>query len=280
MTGTMTGRRFLRLVALALAASAAPFLVAKAAPPADPTATPVLLELFTSESCNKCPPADSVLTLLVETQPVEGAHIVAIAPHVTWSPSRVPEWKDPFATPALEARHDGYAASLGRRDTYTPQVIVDGVSELPGQNYRRVTRAIARAAEQPKALAVSIEVVPAAAESLAFRISVRPQGAPPAAGAAATPPAGAEILLVLTEDGIMNHVTAGENAGRTLRHDRVVRSLVTAGRIEGDGAAATRTVSATVAAPAAWKRDRLTAVAFVQETASRRVLGVAERALR
>jgi len=261
------------ILALALTAGAARAAAAQGSAhhtrvhaPIDPTAVPVLLELFSTESCNKCPPADSVLSLLVDTQPVDGARIIAIEPHVNIESP----WTDPFAMPACQARQDAYTASFHRNSSYTPQAVVDGSVELPGYNKMRVLHMISHAADQPKPYAVMIEPLEAGGDSLALNITVKSQGPAPTA---ANPPGPADILVVITEDGLGGTPTSGENAGRPLHHDHVARAFITAGHLDGPPASPVRVTARTALSPA-WHRDQLTAVVFVQDTTSRHILGV------
>src|ERR1700693_1410136 len=111
----------------------------------DPASTPVLVELFTSEGCSSCPPADALLSRLGRTQPVHGANIIILEEHVDYW-DRL-GWKDPFSSEAATARHNDYGAAFGDLQISTPQMVVDGHAQFIGSSDSDAVRAI-RAASQ------------------------------------------------------------------------------------------------------------------------------------
>jgi hypothetical protein len=219
------------------------------------------VELFTSEGCSSCPPADLALARLDRTQPVAGAEIVPLSLHVDYW-NRL-GWADPFSSESFSARQSDYSRAWGESRVYTPQVVVDGRAELVGSDERKARRAVEEAARLPKA---TIELLPAApGESAALRIRVR--SLPPV-----TPGDTAELLVAITEDRLATDVPRGENAGRRLAHTAIVRDLAVVGTVQPGSLFETERP---LRLKADWKRNALHAVAFIQERKSRKVLGVA-----
>ena len=230
----------------------------------------MLVELFTSEGCSSCPPADEVMTRLAKTQPVPGAEIIALGEHVDYW-NRL-GWTDPFSSAEFSRRQREYASAFSSDEVYTPQMIVDGEQEFVGSNMAKARAAIARAASMPKA---TVEIRQAedqgsashATNSLKLEISVHDLPA-------AKPGESADVMLALTEDGLSSNVTRGENSGRRLTHNAVVRQLIVIGRInheEGGSFSAAPVLNI----PGGWNRKTGHVVVFVQERSSRRVLGAA-----
>jgi hypothetical protein len=240
-------------------------------PPVDSKIVPVLVELFTSEGCSSCPPADELLANLERTQPIPGAQIITLGEHVDYW-NRL-GWADPFSSAQFSARQSQYANAFNKDDVYTPQAVVDGRAEFVGSNASRAREAIAAAARSPKA-AVTVSIatgVKTQAAEIPLRIRIENI---PAISASDT----AEVLLAITESNLRSEVARGENSGRSLKHTSVVRRLSQIGNIDSknDGAF---NADALARIEKVWKRENLKAVVFVQERASRRVLGVALLAL-
>jgi hypothetical protein len=236
--------------------------------PADGARSPVIVELFTSEGCSSCPPADAVLAQLQQTQPVAGAEVITLSEHVDyWN---YIGWTDPFSSSAFSARQETYARAFGQQDSiYTPQMIVDGQTEFNGSAMNKAREAIAKAARSPKAdVRIVIPETKTQKDDQKVRLNVSVKNVPPADRGDV-----AEVILAITEDNLSSNVSRGENSGRKLAHTAVVREMRSLGR--ADPATKAFNSETTMAIAKGWKRDDLRAVVFVQERARRRVLGAA-----
>jgi hypothetical protein len=249
----------------------APKLTAEADTAAKPTPVeagraPVVVELFTSEGCSSCPPADALLAQLDRTQPVGGAEVIPLAMHVDyWN---YLGWADPFSSHEFSERQGEYARAYGKDGVYTPQMIVDGVKEFPGGNSTGALDAIGKAALVPKA-DVRFERASAETGAGVVRLSVRIENLPKLTEGDA-----AYVLLAVTESGLSTDVARGENSGRRLSHVGVVRRLTTVASL-ADARGGAFSTEATVPVEKGWRRENLRAVVFAQERASRRVLAAA-----
>ncbi len=203
------------LAALALVAAAAlhPALPARAAANAA-DAPPVLVELFTSQGCSSCRPADAYMAELARRD-----DLVALSMHVNyWD---YIGWKDPFASNATTERQRAYGRRLDRGQVYTPQIVIDGIDGVVGSNRRAVERAIAAAR---------------AAQRLRLRIDARLS---PDGGLVVEIPAVpafkgvADVWLARFDAERTTPVARGENAGYVLRNYNVVRSLAHIGMWSG-----------------------------------------------
>ena len=221
--------------------------------------TPVLVELFTSEGCSSCPPADALLSRLGHTQPVHGANIIILEEHVDYW-DRL-GWKDPFSSEAATARQNEYGSAFGDIQIYTPQMVVDGHAQFIGGSDSDALRAIRAASQMAKP---AIQLSWGTGDNLAIHID------PPAAGEQHD---GQEVFLVVAENMLHSDVRRGENAGRALEHNGVVRQLVPVAKIDSAAAGFSSTVA--VHAAREWNRANLGAVVFVQERHSRRVVAAA-----
>jgi hypothetical protein len=176
------------------------------------TTQPVVVELFTSEGCSSCPPADALLTELAKEPGV-----IALSLHVDyWD---YIGWTDPFASPAMTARQQDYARSLSSRYVYTPQMVIDGQSDVVGSRRSEVQRLIAEAAARPKPLTLRYQ------DDASGDAVVIPAGDAPAGGAS--------VWLAVFDAAHETEVLRGENKGKSLRHSNVVRELERIGNWDG-----------------------------------------------
>src|SRR5476649_811764 len=130
--------------------------------------TPVILELFTSEGCSDCPPADTLLEKLITTQPVAGVELIGLGQHVDYWDRQ--GWKDRFSSAAWTSRQEVYKARFGTESIYTPQMVVDGRAEFVGSDANAARRAIERSAALPHG-AMKIEVSGDAASQITVSVS-------------------------------------------------------------------------------------------------------------
>ncbi len=219
-------------------------------------AVPVLVELFTSEGCSSCPPADALLARLDATQPVAGARVIVLSEHVTyWNHLG---WRDPFSLDAMTERQQKYADRFGLGEVYKPQVVVDGAAELVGSDARGLERAIAKSASMAKS---ELKIESAAVAGGELRFAVR--------GSLA---AGSILMAAVAEDAAESAVLRGENSGRTLKHVAVVRGMEALPGGSADG----RQLAMKLASEA---HGPLRLVVFDVEARSGRVMAVAEKAI-
>jgi len=208
-------------------------------------AAAVLVELFTSEGCSSCPPADAVLARLHREQPVPGVQLIVLSEHVDYWNSL--GWKDPFSAALFSDRQGQYSDHI-----YTPQAVVDGRADVLGSDERAIVRAVTAAGREPHGT---------------LRLTATPSGV----RIAVTGLSGhsdAEVMVAVVEDGLVSRVERGENAGRTLGHTAVVRALQRGGTIPA--AADHWTNEVPVSRNGSWRQPRV--VAFVQDARSRRIL--------
>jgi len=226
---------------------------------------PVVVELFTSEGCSSCPPADALLAALDTRQPFGSAEIIAIEEHVTYWDEQ--GWKDPFSSSSWTTRQYDYASPLHNGNPYTPQMVVDGTAGFVGSGGIKARQEIEKAAATRKAKVEISEVSPVQNNSVAFKISVEKL-----LNAAAKDPA--EVILAITESGLHSSVKAGENVGKELQHSPVLRELIVIGVVGKNGQEGFA-AQPVVRLDSKWNVGNLRAVVFVQERKSRHILAAA-----
>jgi hypothetical protein len=218
----------------------------------------VVVELFTSEGCSSCPPADKVLQELADDDRL-ASRVLPLSFHVDyWN---YIGWTDPYSSKTWSKRQEGYARELSGR-LYTPQMVVDGTTETVGSRRGEVREMIDEALRRPVPGTVSVEAGPAG-DGLRVRV---------AADLAASADRGAELVLVVYENDLASSVDRGENAGRKLTHDGVVRHLERLGAVE-PGASAERETTITVGK--GWKSANVGVAAFLQDPETLRIVGAA-----
>jgi hypothetical protein len=229
----------------------------------------VVVELFTSEGCSSCPPADTLLARLSEQPGAGNVQVIALEEHVDYWDEL--GWKDPFSSHDWTTRQYAYAGVLGNGNPYTPQMVVDGSVEFSGGRSQEAQKSIAEAATQTKASVTLSQGSSGKPGTENFSVQVG-RLSPSAKGGAA------EVWLAITETGLHSSVTRGENAGHELRHAAIVRSMRKIGDAKVDAEAAF-SGNVTVSLRKEWKPENLKAVVFVQEKKSLKILGAAEISL-
>src|SRR5258706_1230795 len=226
--------------------------------------TAALLELYTSEGCSSCPPADRWLTTIGDRPLVPDARTSGLSPvfvpiafHVAYWDYL--GWKDAFADMRFTERQRQFARVAGANSVYTPQVVLGG-RDFP--QWRRAgsvsgTMETINSRPAPAGLGIVTPATPSAKVSVVLSPGVRTDDL--------------ALFVAITQDGLSTKVKAGENRGETLRHDYVVRDLAVA-RDWMKGAAASLTTTTEFATRPDWKLDQMNVVAFVQNLKSGEVL--------
>jgi len=230
----------------------------------------VVVELFTSEGCSSCPPADQVLSRLETPRYgnagrskdvvmiAPGVEVIALGEHVDYWDQL--GWKDRFSSPLFSARQQDYGKAFRLESVYTPQIVVNGGKEVLGSDSRAVQEAIRAAAKEPHA---EVAISMTSPQTVSFRVAKLPPGSHEA-----------DILLGVAESGLMTPVLGGENSGHQLRHAGVVRSLTSVGRLDPKRPGE-YTATAQLNLRPDWNRSNLKLVLFVQDRTTRRILGAA-----
>ena len=155
----------------------APVILMGATHTANPTRTPVLLELFTSEGCSSCPPADALLDQLDRTQPFPNVDLIVLSEHVDYWDQL--GWKDPYSSAMFSTRQNQYATHFRMQEVYTPQIVIDGGWQGVGSDRNQIRREVEKAAAKPK-LPITLEASHNA-HGGALKVGLTPSAATPAA---------------------------------------------------------------------------------------------------
>lgn len=207
------------------------------------TQPPVLIELFTSQGCASCPPADRLLTELGKDGSA-GAEVIPLSFHVDyWNHVG---WTDPFSSSAWSQRQRRYAARLAGGRSYTPQLVVVGRSDCVGSDRHEVARQIAAAAAREPAGTLSLEL---AGDTATVEAGLESQAS------------ASDLLLAIFETDLETPVGKGENASRVLHNDYVVRRLV---RLAEVAPGAQARVEHNLDLDPDWRRDNLGVAVFLQ----------------
>jgi hypothetical protein len=231
------------------------------------TSVPVVVELFTSEGCSSCPPADDVLIRLdspagrggkQRAVVPPGIEVITLGEHVDYWDQL--GWKDRFSSPLFSARQQDYGQAFKISSIYTPQVVVNGEVQVLGSDMRAVQDAIRKAATDARA---DVKIMLTSNQTVNVRVGKLPQGSNQA-----------EILLAITESGVDTGVMAGENKGRILHHAAVVHSLTSLGKLDPKNPGE-YSADARISLKAEWNQQNVKIVLFVQDRTTKRILGAA-----
>ena len=215
-----------------------------------------LVELFTSEGCSSCPPADLLLGELVQLTQKSRQRIFPLAFHVDYW-NRL-GWVDPFSDPSYTRRQHLYARALNTEGVYTPQMIVNGVEAFVGSDRRKAYEQIGLALREPAHATVRLK-------PLGWKGTTRLLVEYEVRGA----PLGMELHVALVERGLNSYVPRGENAGLTLPHENVVRAFETVSLSQiGKG-------EVELKPPSLIKPEQSSLIGYVQDPATMAVLGAA-----
>jgi hypothetical protein len=202
-------------------------LSAQGTAPADAAPRPkvILVELFTSEGCSSCPPADNLLRAINGTQPSAGQLIVGISEHVTYWNSL--GWSDPFSSNLYTDRQNRYGTRFGLDSVYTPQMVVNGTEQFVGSDQSSLASAIRK--EQNRTDPVDLRILSVNRLGGSLTVDFSAMGDASLRGSDLQ---GSEIFAVLTDDADQSIVPRGENSGRTLSHVAVARVLLRVAKLQ------------------------------------------------
>ena len=218
---------------------------------------PILIELFTAEGCPMCPPADKNLVYLEREQPFPEAEIITLSLHVDYWNSR--GWKDEFSSPMFTRRQDIYAQIFRVREIYTPQMVIDGRTQLPGADLAKTRQAITENAKQLKG---KIEITSTKDAASDIKLHVNISDLPVHENST--------VFLAIAEDNLASK--RGKSASTQREYVSVVRELKSLGPLN----AAQNRLETEIALQfqPAWKKESLKFIVFVQENANRKILAV------
>ena len=223
---------------------------------------PVLVELFTSEGCSSCPPADTFLQDL-DRQPVAGEQMIVLSEHVDyWNHDG---WKDPYSAHFYSDRQETYAKRFGPNTVYTPEMVVDGASQFLGSDVALAQKAFTKALSDPKIAVRLSSVSLPTASSLQAHLETAVLPDPFSVREA-------DVYIAVALNSAESQVARGENAGRKLSHTAVVKSIVKVGKLR-KGQTFAQDVQLTLDPGTDTHNLRL--IAFVQESGQGRVIGAA-----
>jgi hypothetical protein len=254
-------KKTLTLSALVVGLTATSGVWTHAQPATGATKTPVVLELFTSEGCSSCPPADRLLQSLDEKQPFPNADLVVLSEHVDyWNGDG---WVDPYSSRLFSARQRWYAEQFGLASVYTPQLVVDGQRETVGSNAVEIRNAVEAATRSAK---VTLTLSNAVRDTNRIKFHLTSTDLPHT-------DSGATVYVALAENKVQSRVASGENGGRSLTHVAVVRVLAPVGTVLAVNSFSRDLV---IPMPSRMPAGEIRIVAFLQDDKSHKIVGAAQ----
>jgi hypothetical protein len=217
-TGERAMKRLLLLIAVAVLTGVS---CATAATTKNGTPSPVLIELFTSEGCSDCPPAEKFVQYLDQAQPIPEAQLIVLSEHITYFNHA--NWIDPYSSQQLTDRQYAYTHVLGLTEVFTPQMLVDGKQELWGKSSQQVEDVLHRAAADPS-VPVQIDSVSLDPKASILRTHIAVDGT--------SARHNADIYAAVALDHATSNVLGGENRGKSLDHVAVVEALDKVGKLK------------------------------------------------
>jgi hypothetical protein len=220
--------------------------------------SPVLVELFTSEGCSSCPPADALLERLDAANSPGSPQVIVLSEHVDYFNSA--DWNDPYSSPAFTQRQSIYVKQFHLNDVYTPEMVVDGAAEFVGSDSHAARAKISAAAAGHKPV-IPILLNPVSPGSVQVEIP---------ATANTIGRGSADVMVAIASNEASTQVLGGENGGRKLHHVAVVRSIASVGQIR-DGKSFSKEIRL------GHNGGGQRVIAWVQQSGQGRVLGSAMR---
>jgi len=220
--------------------------------------SPVVVELFTSEGCSSCPPADALL-MRFDQQPIAGTEIIVLSEHVDyWNHIG---WKDPYSSKFFSDRQSAYSGNFGLATVYTPQMVVGGAAQFTGSDSETAAHEIETARNRQN---VQVSISDVSLQSGVVHARVRADRL--ADGTSA------DVMVALALNHAESQVLRGENGGRHLSHAGVVQQLVKAGTVDR-----ARAFDAEVKLKLLQPSDaaNLRVIAFLQQSGQKQILGAA-----
>jgi hypothetical protein len=228
-------------------------------------AAPILVELFTSEGCSSCPPADVTLEKMDTLQPVPGAQLIVLSEHVDyWNHDG---WTDPYSSASITSRQSAYVRALGLKTAYTPQIFIDGAAELRLNDPAQASQIFQKAVSVSK---VPIRITSATIEGnkpVVVQGTIEAESGPEQHRS--------DVYVAVALDHVESQVSAGENRGRHLVHIAVVLAIAKVGKLE-KSKNFRQDFRVKLNLPHATSSD-IRIVAFIQETGPGQVLGASLR---